>query len=194
MSKITLPFNAKDLKDALGYVSRSTGRYILGVNQFWHGGIHLTLSEDTQAIVAPADGEIIAHRTMQQRTQGATRFALDDKGKKVSTAEDENDTISHGFVLTRHTYTTPQQQAIHYYVLYMHLLCYENYKAIHKIDPPPYLYKQQFFINSDEDDGGTLIGQGLRLRSGPRDSSAGIVNNVQTVLKKRRRNTLCETR
>ena len=186
MSKITFPFNAKDLQQALSYIDHRQGRYILGANQFWHGGIHLRLSENTKAILAPADGEIVAHRTMRQRTTGATSLIMGEQGNKISTEEEEAEDISHGFVLTRHRYQTPAEQVIQYYVLHMHLLCYDNYQQAHKTDPPPYLYKHRFFIASDEDDGGSLIGQGLRLRSGPKDSGAGgsIVNNVQTVLKK----------
>ena len=182
MSKITFPFGASDLNSALGSISTQAGRYILGADHFWHGGIHLSTTEDTQAVLAPADGHIVAHRTMKARTQGPTGFEVGEAGEPSSTTADNASDISSSFVLTRHTHKTPKEQEINYYVLYMHLLCYDHYQPAHKMDPPPYLYRHKFVVKEDEDKGGSLIGNGLRLRSAPRDRERGIINNVVTVL------------
>lgn len=181
MATITYPFRSKDLKSALSLVSSTKGRYALGASSFWHGGIHLEVSDNNQSIMSPADGEIVAHRTMKKRTKGKVSVAIDSHGEKVSNGDDEDIDSSFSFVLTRHTLTTDKKNEITYYLLHMHLLCYENYTDTHKIDPPPYLYGHvQHFIETTEDTLGTLTGEGLNLRSSPTSKS----NNVLTVIKK----------
>lgn len=181
MATVTYPFRCKDLKSALNLVSSSKGRYALGDSSFWHGGIHLVLSDNSQAILAPSDGEIIAHRTMKKRTKGKSSVAIDSHGEKVSNGEDEDIDSSYSFVLTRHTFLTEKKNELSYYLLHMHLLCYENYTDTHKADPAPYLNGHvQHFIKTTEDDGGTLPGKGLNLRSTPTGKS----NNVLTVVEK----------
>lgn len=181
MGTITFPFGCKDFESALDMLNTSDGRYALGASSFWHGGVHLTLSKDTQAILSPADGEIIAHRTMKKRTTGKASITVDNEGNKISEDKDEDVDSSFSFVLSRHTFKTPKKQDIVYYILHMHLLCYENYKDIHKLRPPPYLYGDvQYFVKKGEDDGGSLVGKGLNLRASPSSRR----NNVLTVIKK----------
>ena len=80
------------------------GFFPLGVNNTWHGGIHI---EDfgTQ-IRAIADGRIIAYRIPKDY--------LTEKGN-------ENAKYSNGFILIQHNFETPQKIKFHFYSLYMHL-------------------------------------------------------------------------
>jgi len=101
--EVTYPIRGKTGKDLRALVSSAkTGFFPIGVNQFWHGGVHLPLSEPLQAV---ADGDLVAYRINKK--------TLTIKGKQK---------YSTGFVLTRHTYTTPKNANIEFFCLYMHLL------------------------------------------------------------------------
>lgn len=172
MSIIEFSFGSDDLNAALDLIDRHEGRYALGSSNFWHGGVHLSLSESTKAIRSPTHGVVIAHRTMTSRTTGKASFTMDSEGKKVSTDSEEDIDSSFSFVLTQHKYVTPKKQEIVFYLLHMHLLCYDNYTDQHKLWPPPYLHHNvTYTVDSDEDDGGLLPNDGekggLNIRSGP---------------------------
>ncbi|VUD67602.1 hypothetical protein TDB9533_03875 [Thalassocella blandensis] len=179
MGYVTFPFKADDIDDCLSLVNFDEGGYALGSNSFWHGGIHLSLSENTQAIICPADGHIVAHRTMKKRTKGKCSVEIDDQGNKISHEKDEDIDSSFSFVLTKHSLITPNEESINYFILHMHLLCYENYTDQHKANPPSYLHGNvQHFVNKSEDDGGSLVGKGVNLRAAPHSKQ----NNVLTVV------------
>jgi predicted chitinase len=85
--------------------SGPAGFYPVGVNRFWHGGIHLHGSEPVRALW---DGEVVAYRVSHEHLTG--------------TIDDKEETFSNSFVLLRHTYETPKGAQIKFYSLYMHLL------------------------------------------------------------------------
>ncbi len=180
MGAITLPFGCKELEQLLNIISKSDGRYVLGDNSFWHGGVHIKLSGNTKAIVMPFDGKIVAHRTMRERTAGVASFTMDSEGERTSSDDEDAFDSSFSFVLSEHTFETPKKEKITFFILHMHLLCYEHYQEFHKVNPPPYLNNNvQHFVNKDEDDGGSLVGKGVNLRQ---EAKSG--DNVISVVKK----------
>lgn len=179
MSSVVFPFKCSDMASALSLVERTSGAYALGASSFWHGGIHLGLSRDTEAIIAPIDGNIVAYRTMKKRTTGKFSIAINDKGEQIPQGKNEDFDSSFGFVLTHHEFETPEEEKIEFYLLHMHLLCYEHYTDVHKANPPPYLHgRAQFFVKTKEDKGGSLAGRGIHLRA----AATSKENNVICVL------------
>ncbi|MBU2950779.1 hypothetical protein KO493_08725 [Tamlana agarivorans] len=80
------------------------GFFPLGINNSWHGGIHIE-GLGTQ-VLAIADGRIIAYR-----------FAEDYLLEKDS----ETAKYSNGFMLMQHDFETPEKIKFRFYSLYMHL-------------------------------------------------------------------------
>lgn len=183
MSTIEFPLGSDDLNAALDLIDRYEGRYALGNSNFWHGGVHLNISERTKAIRSPTHGVVIAHRTMKSRTWGKASFTINSKNEKVSNDSEEDIDSSFSFVLTQHKYVTPKKQEIVFYLLHMHLLCYDNYTDQHKLWPPPYLHHNvTYTVDSDEYDGGLLPNDGekggLDIRSGP-TKHYGVVSGLK---------------
>lgn len=120
--------NAEEIYNALE--NETSGHYLLGGNQFWHGGIHISdrsaphckLDEPIRCI---ADGEVVAYRINEDYLEST--FGNDEKKLKYSTS----------FCLVRHEYQSEanpeegpnkgKQNTLTFYSLYMHLLPYKRY-------------------------------------------------------------------
>jgi predicted chitinase len=121
--------NAEEIYNALE--NETSGHYLLGGNQFWHGGIHISdrsaphckLDEPIRCI---ADGEVVAYRINEDYLEST--FGNDEKKKlKYSTS----------FCLVKHEYKSEanpeegpnkgKQNTLTFYSLYMHLLPYKRY-------------------------------------------------------------------
>ncbi|MDT6964195.1 hypothetical protein QTN24_22040 [Cupriavidus sp. SZY C1] len=88
------------------------GVYPIAFDRRWHCGTHLAPTEQTEAVRAIADGEVVAYRVSQT--------AISD-GKTKSDGSPELNS-NNGFVLLNHTTDTGAGRTITYYSLYMHLL------------------------------------------------------------------------
>jgi len=115
--------------------SEESGFYLLGKNQLWHGGVHIS---DTSAphciynepVRCIAEGEVVAYRL--NRDYLTSQVGPDTPPLKYSSS----------FCLVRHKYQSPanpeegpnhgKQNELTFYSLYMHLLPYERYP-----DPDP---------------------------------------------------------
>lgn len=109
----------------------TSGHYLLGSYNFWHGGIHITDASAPQCrreepVRAIADGVVVAYRL-----NGAPLKS------KYKAAELQYST---SFCLIRHEYHSPvnseegankgKQNSLTYYSLYMHLLPHAEYGAV----------------------------------------------------------------
>lgn len=88
------------------------GVYPIAFDRRWHCGTHLAPTEQTEAVRAIADGEVVAYRVSQT--------AISD-GKTKSDGSSELNS-NNGFVLLKHTTDTGEGRTITFYSLYMHLL------------------------------------------------------------------------
>lgn len=120
--------NAEEIYNALE--NETSGHYLLGGNQFWHGGIHISdrsaphckVDEPIRCI---ADGEVVSYRINEDYLEST--FGNDEKRLKYSTS----------FCLVRHEYKSEanpeegpnkgKQNTLTFYSLYMHLLPYKRY-------------------------------------------------------------------
>lgn len=119
------------------------GYFPIGVNNFWHGGIHL----DTDSpLVAVADGEVVAYRISQQP------LSVQLGGSSMP--------LSNSFVLLRHKRKTPKGQAIDFFSLYMHTRPLGTYTDAQKSAAPSPFKKRTFIVRTAED------GKGLNIRDG----------------------------
>lgn len=121
----------KDAEELLTALEEETsGHYLLGSHNFWHGGIHITSKSAPQCVLnepvrCMADGEIVAYRLNQNYLQST--FGNDEKKLKYSNS----------FCLVRHKYESAsnpdegpnkgKRNKLTFYSLYMHLLPYECY-------------------------------------------------------------------
>ena len=110
------------------------GFYPVGVNRFWHGGIHL---HGNQPLRAMWDGEILAYRISDKRL--------------TAMIEDKEQAFSHGFVLLRHTYETPKGAQIKFYSLTMHLLPLGEYSAAQLVIAPSIFHQKRYTVKSGTD-------------------------------------------
>lgn len=104
---------------------QSGGYYLLGANNCWHGGIHITDEKfahhkNKHPVRCMMDGTVIAYRLnknypIQQWQAKSTLPATDLK-------------FSNGFCLVRHEYENPVNP-LTFYSLYMHLADYDTYVA-----------------------------------------------------------------
>ncbi len=84
--------------------NNQAGFFPIGVNNAWHGGIHIEdFKTDIRTI---ADGRIIAYRLPEDY--------LYEKGSKKNK-------YSNGFILIQHNIETPRKVKLRFYSLYMHL-------------------------------------------------------------------------
>ena len=116
--------------------SGPAGFYPVGVNRFWHGGIHLHGSEPVRAMW---DGEVVAYRVSHELLTG--------------TIDDKEQTFSNSFVLLRHTYETPKGAQIKFYSLYMHLLPLGEYSNAQAefIKAPSIFHQKRYTVKSATD-------------------------------------------
>lgn len=87
------------------YSETETGIFPVGANNFWHGGIHLPV---TEAIVAATPGKLIAYRMSDDY------LFITKNNKKYY--------YSDCFALLEHNYKSSQNVRFRFYSLYMHLL------------------------------------------------------------------------
>ncbi len=86
------------------------GYYPLGLNNLWHGGIHLY--SPARPIRCIADGKVIAYRITKEDV--------------FNSPYNRNKTYSNCFVLVEHTFVSPKEQEINFYSLYMSLFIYSR--------------------------------------------------------------------
>ncbi|MFC4521892.1 hypothetical protein [Cupriavidus pinatubonensis] len=88
------------------------GVYPIAFDRRWHCGTHLAPNDQTEAVRAIADGEVVAYRVSQT--------AISDG----QTKSDGNPALNsnNGFVLLKHKTDTGEGRTITFYSLYMHLL------------------------------------------------------------------------
>lgn len=109
-----------------------SGHYLLGNNQFWHGGIHISDISAPQCIKddpvrCMADGEVVAYRLNKDYV-----LSTFGEGEAAKTLK-----YSNSFCLVRHEYKSPKnpvtgpdkdkQNTLTFYSLYMHLLPFDAY-------------------------------------------------------------------
>jgi len=114
--------------------AQSGGYYLLGANNYWHGGIHITdekfpQHKNDQPVRCMMDGEVVAYRLNQ--TYPTQTWQPD------SSAPAKALKFSNGFCLVRHRYESqPNQEEganrgktnkLTFYSLYMHLADYRTY-------------------------------------------------------------------
>lgn len=111
----------------------SSGHYLLGNHNFWHGGIHFTDQSapqcvDIEPIRCIADGEVIAYRL--NKNYLTSEFTGNSACEQLE--------YSTSFCLVKHNYISPKnkedglnkgkQNKLTFYSLYMHLSSYDTYK------------------------------------------------------------------
>ena len=116
--------------------AQSGGYYLLGANNYWHGGIHITDEKfahhkDKYPVRCMMDGEVIAYRLNQQYPTQSWQANPQLPAKTIR--------YSNGFCLVRHKYTSQSNQEegaqngkmnqLTFYSLYMHLADYKTYTA-----------------------------------------------------------------
>lgn len=114
--------------------AQSHGFYLIGRNNCWHGGIHITDEKfahhkTTYPVRCMMDGTVIAYRLNQNYP------TLSWQPNATVPAKDAR--YSNGFVLVRHDYGTPKnteegadkdkQNTLSFYSLYMHTADYNTY-------------------------------------------------------------------
>ncbi|MFJ3368187.1 chitinase [Pseudomonas sp. NPDC086251] len=120
----------------------TSGHYLLGAHNFWHGGIHITDLSAPQcvrddALCCIADGEVVAYRLNDE--YGEATFGDGETAKKLK--------YSNSFCLVRHEYQSApnpeegvnqgKQNSLTFYSLYMHLLPYNHYRLSPEEQPKP---------------------------------------------------------
>ncbi len=116
--------------------AQSGGYYLLGANNYWHGGIHITDEKFAQhkkdhPVRCMMDGEVIAYRLNLQYPTQSWQVNSQLPAKDIR--------YSNGFCLVRHKYTSQSNQEegaqngetnqLTFYSLYMHLADYKTYTA-----------------------------------------------------------------
>ena len=114
--------------------AQSGGYYLLGANNCWHGGIHITDEKfshhkNKYLVRCMMDGEVIAYRLNQQYPSQSWQPNPQQPSKNIR--------YSNGFCLIRHKYESPKNQKegpqngklnqLTFYSLYMHLADYQTY-------------------------------------------------------------------
>jgi len=114
--------------------AQSGGYYLLGANNYWHGGIHITDEKfphhkNDQPVRCMMDGEVVAYRLNQTYPTQTWQPDSSEPAKELK--------FSNGFCLVRHQYESqPNQEEganrgktnkLTFYSLYMHLADYRTY-------------------------------------------------------------------
>ena len=105
--------------------AQSGGYYLLGANNYWHGGIHITDEKFIQhkqdhPVRCMMDGTVVAYRLNRQYPT--------QKWQPNSHLPAKDLKFSNGFCLVRHEYESAANQ-LTFYSLYMHLADYSTYVA-----------------------------------------------------------------
>lgn len=105
--------------------AESSGTYLIGKGNFFHGGIHITgrvapHCKDKDMVRCIADGTVVAYRLNSRYLE--------------STHKAEKLRYSSSFCLVRHDYASPQgksgrRNTLTFYSLYMHLAAYTDYST-----------------------------------------------------------------
>lgn len=127
----------RDLESLLNDLgAQSGGYYLLGANNFWHGGIHITDEKFIQhkkdhPVRCMMDGTVIAYRLNKQYPT--------QKWQPTSQLPAKDLKFSNGFCLVKHDYESPENQqeganngktnTLTFYSLYMHLADFDTYTA-----------------------------------------------------------------
>jgi len=107
------------------------GYFPIGLNNCYHGGIHL---DGKHPIVAIADGTVIAYRYRKKYIE------QENSGKTYR--------YTNGFVLIRHEYTSPRGQKLVFFSLYNHLCPWEEFSEEQKKHLPALFTKPGFKITA----------------------------------------------
>jgi hypothetical protein len=107
------------------------GYFPIGLNNCYHGGIHL---DGKHPIVAIADGTVIAYRYRKKYIE------QENSGKKFR--------YTNGFVLIRHEYTSPKGQKLVFFSLYNHLCPWEEFSEEQKKRRPALFTKPGFKVTA----------------------------------------------
>ena len=104
---------------------QSGGYYLLGANNCWHGGIHITDEKfshhkKTHPVRCMMDGTVIAYQL--------NHYYPTQKWQAKSTLPATDLKFSNGFCLIKHEYESPANP-LTFYSLYMHLADYNTYVA-----------------------------------------------------------------
>lgn len=119
---ISFPFEGETAASLFSANERGTGGfYPVGVNNFWHGGIHLSKDKPVRAIT---DGVLLAYR-------------MDQELKKCKIGNQELN-YSTSFVLLRHELKTSDGFNLIVYSLSMHLLPLSKYSDAQKKKAPAF--------------------------------------------------------
>ncbi len=152
----------------------TTGSYLLGKSNSWHGGIHITdktapWCRKTRPIRAIADGEVVAYRITkkyEEANYGGASYTFNNKFR-YNAGNHHKYKFSNNFCLIKHKYkeVNPEDSSkcneFTFYSLYMHLAPMEYY-------PNTTRYK----LNSNRDvrdrDGGTnkMMAPKINLKKG----------------------------
>lgn len=106
-----------------------SGFYPIGLNNSYHGGVHLA---GDFPVVAIADGTVIAYRCAKKYL--------------VEQVKDKKYRYSNCFILIRHEYETPNGQKLIFYSHYNHLRPWEEFGEEQKKRLPPFFSKPGFRI------------------------------------------------
>lgn len=160
--QLSLPF-AGETADSLlaNNMACGSGFYLLGMNRFWHGGIHLT---GTEPVLTIADGTIVAYRIaerLREYKEGATLRSY-----------------SNSFVLIEHEYHSPKGNTLKFYSLYMHLLPTTEYKKSVPAKPYPVFFKNKKAKVAVKSAAPAIAGVNVRNFNGDK---VGILPNGATV-------------
>ncbi|MFD1259700.1 N-acetylmuramoyl-L-alanine amidase [Entomomonas asaccharolytica] len=109
---LTFPINKQDgkgytVEELFNLLSKeSTGHYLLGNHNFWHGGIHFTNESASHCITDQpvrciADGEIVAYRVNDKYLVSEY---LHERDKNICTTDDLMLFYSNSFCLVKHEY------------------------------------------------------------------------------------------
>jgi predicted chitinase len=154
---------AKDISEAIEKAlytnaeSESTGgSYPIGQNHFWHGGVHLTTSD--QPVRAIADGVVVAYRINDSPRDYEVVESAPAEGEGKEKKEKPKEVYSNGFVLIKHKIVTPKGKEISFYSLYMHLKPMTQAQTEEEWDPlkSPHIFKKTHYFAANDDSGGGM--------------------------------------
>ncbi|MCF6190293.1 MAG: hypothetical protein L3J51_07435 [Cocleimonas sp.] len=161
----TSPASMEEFFTALSM--ESDGFYPFGINEFWHGGVHITNQssgalKQGDGIQCIADGEVVAYRINEKHIDTP---AYEDPIKGTSI----NIPYSSSFTLVRHKLEYPAKSGniLPVFSLYMHLLPWSEYEKETKKNSPAYFGKVNYKVSQSAKDNTpfakTTLGANARL-------------------------------
>lgn len=147
--------------------NETSGQYLLGSYNFWHGGIHISNASASycvkdEPVRCMADGVVVAYRLNEDYLQ--SEYA-GDKPAKLK--------YSNSFCLVRHDYKSPanpeegpnkgKQNKLVFFSLYMHLMPYKGYLPTEEeLGKPKIKFTVgDFTARSDSEEGPECVKYGL---------------------------------